>query len=141
MSTLNPYINFKDQAREAITFYASVFGGEPTISTFGDFGMSVDESEKDLVMHSQLETPAGFTIMAADTPSHMEYSPGSSITVSLSGPHEDEAELRGYWEKLVEGGQVPQPLEPAPWGDVFGMATDRFGTQWLMNIAGAPREG
>ena len=57
--------------------------------------------------------------------------------MSLSGPNEDDATLRGYWEKLADGGTIVQPLEVAPWGDAFGMLVDRFGVTWLVNIAGA----
>lgn len=53
--------------------------------------------------------------------------------MSLSG--EDEAELRGYFDKLGEGGSVEMPLEQAPWGDTFGMLTDRFGVRWLVNVS------
>jgi PhnB protein len=131
---LNPYLNFKDTAREAMTFYQSVFGGELTVSTFGDFQASQDPAEQDLVMHSQLEAPNGFVLMSADTPSHMEYKPQAGFSVSLSG--DDEATLRGYWDRLSEGGTVAVPFEKAPWGDTFGMCIDQFGTTWLVNAAG-----
>jgi PhnB protein len=72
--------------------------------------------------------------MAADTPAGMEYSPGKNVSVSLSG--DDDKELRGYWEKLSPGAMVMMPLEPAPWGDTFGMLTDKFGIGWLVNITG-----
>jgi PhnB protein len=84
-------------------------------------------------MHSQLETPTGFTLMASDTPPGMPYQPGNSITVSLSG--DDEGELRGYWDRLADGGQVMVPLEKQMWGDLFGMCSDRFGVPWMVNIA------
>jgi PhnB protein len=132
---LNPYISFRDSARQAMDFYQSVFGGEVTRSTFGEFQVSDDPAVKDNVMHSMLETPNGLTLMAADTPPGMDLDSGSAITISLSG--EDEAELRGYWDKLVDGGTVGVPLEKAPWGDTFGMCTDRFGVNWMVNIAGA----
>ena len=70
--------------------------------------------------------------MGADTPSSMEYDPGARISMSLSG--EDEAELRGYWDKLREGGAEVMPLEKAPWGDTFGMLRDKYGIDWLVNI-------
>jgi PhnB protein len=73
--------------------------------------------------------------MGADTPSTMEFSPGTNYSVSLSG--DDDAELRGYWEKLVDGGTILEPLVQAPWGDSFGMCTDKFGVKWLVNISGA----
>ncbi|MFE4195076.1 VOC family protein [Paenarthrobacter sp. NPDC056912] len=137
---LNPYISFRDNARDAINFYESVFGGELTISTFGDYQASQDPAEADKVMHSQLNTPGGLTLMAADTPAGMDFNPGDNISVSLSGDSADEAELRGYWDKLVDGGTVTMPLESAPWGDVFGMCVDRFGIAWLVNIAGEQQE-
>ncbi|GGJ26181.1 VOC family protein [Paenarthrobacter histidinolovorans] len=133
---LNPYISFRDNARDAINFYESVFGGEKTLSTFGDYQASQDPAEADKVMHAQLTTPNGLTLMAADTPNGMEYNPGNNMSVSLSGEAADEPELRGYWDKLVDGGTVAMPLESAPWGDTFGMCVDKFGIAWLVNIAG-----
>ena len=132
---LNPYLSFRDDAREAMEFYRSVFGGELNVSTFADFHASDDPSEADKVMHSQLEAPNGMVLMGADTPNRMEYSEGARVSLSLSG--DDEAELRGYYDKLSEGGTVTMPLEKALWGDVFGMCTDRFGVNWLVNISAA----
>lgn len=132
---LNPYLNFRDTTREAMEFYHSVFGGELTMSTFAEMHASEDPAEQDKIMHSQLVTDNGLTLMAADTPNSMDYTPGANdFAVSLSG--EDEGELRGYWDKLSDGGNVAMPLDKAPWGDLFGMCTDRFGIQWLVNIAG-----
>src|SRR3954451_20036822 len=134
VTRLNPYLSFRDNAREAIEFYHSVFGGELTISTFGELQAAQDPAEADKVMHSMLVTEGGLTLMASDTPSRMEYTPGNNYSVSLSG--EDDGELRGYWEKLSDGGTVTMPLEKAPWGDSFGMCADRFGVSWLVNISG-----
>ena len=128
---LNPYLSFRDNAREAMTFYESVFGGELEVSTFADFRASADPSEQDKIMHSQLETPDGLVLMAADTPDGMEYRPQAGVSVSLSG--DDEARLRGYWDRLSEGGTVTMPFEKAPWGATFGMCVDRFGTSWMVN--------
>ena len=131
---LNPYLNFQDSAREAMTFYHSVFGGELTVSTFGDFHASEDPSEVDKVMHSQLESPNGFVLMAADTPNAMTFTPQAGVSVSLSG--DDEDTLRGYWERLSEDGTIVMPFEKAPWGATFGMCVDRFGTNWMVNAGG-----
>ena len=139
-SRLNPDLSFRDNARDAITFYESVFGGELNISTFSDFQASQDPEEADKVMHAMLVSPNGLTLMAADTPNGMEYNPGNNISVSLSGESSDEAELRGYWDKLVDGGTVTMLLESAPWGDTFGMCVDRFGIAWLVNIAGEQQQ-
>ena len=131
---LNPYLNFKDNAREAMSFYQSVLGGELNVSTFAEFQASDAPEDADKIMHAQLTTPNGLTLMGADTPSYMQYNPGTNFAISLSG--DDDAELRGYWEKLSEGATISAPLEKAPWGDTFGMLTDRFGVGWLVNIAG-----
>jgi PhnB protein len=132
-SKLNPYLSFKDTAREAMEFYKSVFGGELFVSTFGEMG-DPDAAEAGLVMHSSLQTPSGYTLFASDTPPSMPFTPGSQITVSLSG--DDADELRGYWERLSADGTVRMPLERQVWGDEFGMVTDRFGIEWMVNIAG-----
>jgi PhnB protein len=137
MSILNPYLNFVDNARDAITFYQSALGGELTISTFGENGMAGDAADINKVMHAQLTTPAGFTLMASDIPPGMEHSTGSAISISLSGT--DEAELRGYWDRLAVGGTPTMPLEKAPWGDTFGMLVDKFGIAWMVNITGSPQ--
>jgi PhnB protein len=133
---LNPYLSFRDSAREAMEFYHSVFGGKLTTNTFAEFHASEDPAEQDKIMHSLLEADGGLVIMAADTPNSMELTPGSNFAVSLSG--EDEAELRGYWGRLSDGGTVTMPLEKAPWGDTFGMCVDRFGVSWMVNVAGTP---
>ena len=136
MTRLNPYISFRGTAREAMEFYQSVFGGELDLSTFAEFSMpGIADDEANLIMHGQLEAPGGLVLMAADTPRSMELAEGSNITISLSG--DDDAELRGYWEKLAEGGTVTMPLEAAPWGDAFGQLTDKFGVAWMVNIAGS----
>ena len=134
-SRLNPYLAFKDNAREAMEFYRSVFGGKLDVNTFKEFNASQDPSEDDKVMHAMLEADNGITFMASDTPAGMDYNPGQTMSMSLSG--DDEQELRGYWDRLSAGGTVTMPLEAAPWGDTFGMCTDRFGIQWMVNIAGA----
>jgi len=138
MSTLlNPYLNFRGEARAAMEFYHSVFGGDLTVSTFADFGgMGVPEDEQGNVMHAQLSGPDGLTIMGADVPSSMELAAGPSFAVSLSG--DDDTVLRGWWEALSEGAEIGQPLMDAPWGDAFGSLSDRYGVPWLINIS--PRE-
>ena len=133
-SRLNPYISFDGNAREAMQFYADVFGGELNVSTFGELG-GMEGADGDKVMHSQLDTPSGFTLMASDTPPGMEYAPGNNMAVSLSG--DDGGELRGYWDKLSGGGTVTVALEKQVWGDEFGMCIDRFGVAWMVNISGS----
>ena len=136
-SRLNPYISFAGNARQAMEFYQSVFGGELALNTFGQYGQEGTEYA-DQIMHAMLETPSGFTLMASDTPPGMSHNPGDNITVSLSG--DDAEELRGYWQRLSEGGTVSVPLEKQMWGDEFGQCTDRFGISWMVNIT-QPVEG
>jgi PhnB protein len=128
-SRLNPYLSFAGNARQAMEFYETVFGGTLVLNTFGEFGA---EEQADAIMHGMLETPSGYTIMGADTPPGETHQPGNAFAVSLSG--DDADELRGYWERLSDGGTVTVPLEKQMWGDEFGMCVDRFGVGWMVNV-------
>ena len=131
---LNPYLHFSNNAAEALEFYKGVLGGDVVISRFKEYG--TEGADGDLVMHGQLETDAGFTIMAADTPSFMSGRANeSNITVSLSG--DDSDTLRRYWQGLSDGANVTTPLEKQMWGDEFGQLTDKYGVGWLVNISGS----
>jgi PhnB protein len=136
MVRLNPYIHLNGTAREAIGFYKTVFGGELVMTTYKEGGMSQSPGDDNKIMHAQLEWDGGVTLMASDAPDRMGYQPEANGSVSLSGPYEDEGKLRGYWNKLSAGGNVEQPLVQSPWGDTFGMLTDKFGIHWMVNIAG-----
>jgi PhnB protein len=133
---LNPYLQFQDRAREAMTFYHEVFDGELTMQTFAEGGMSGHPSNDDRIMHAQLVTPHGLVLMASDVPDGVPYEPGSAIAISLSG--DDEQALRGFYDALTGGGTVIEPLTKAPWGDVFGVCADRFGIVWMVNIGSSP---
>ena len=142
MSTqLNPYLSFRDNAKEVMEFYQWVFGGALDSSTFAEFHARDDPAEQDKIMHSMLTTKGGMVLMASDTPNRMDYTPGNNFSISLSGTQADEGELRSYWDKLSAGGTVAMPLSPAPWGDIFGMCTDKFGVSWLVDIAAAGTPG
>ena len=130
-SRLNPYLNFNGNARQALEFYSSVFGGDLNLNTFADLGAQ-GTPDADKIMHGQLETDAGYTIMAADVPSTMEYEPVAGCSVSLSG--DDADALRGYWQKLSAGGTTTMPMEKQSWGDEFGMCVDKFGVPWMINV-------
>jgi PhnB protein len=130
---LNPYLSFQDNARQAMEFYQTVFGGKLTMSTFKQFNASQAPSEDNKIMHATLEADNGILFMASDTPTRMEYKAGTNSSMSLSG--DNEAELRAYFEKLSAGGNVTMSLGKAIWGDTFGMLTDKFGVSWLVNIA------
>lgn len=133
-SKLNPYISFKGNAKDAMEFYESVFGGNLEMTTFEEAGMTDNQSVPQQIMHASLITDNGITIMGADTPDGMPYTSGTNISISLSG--DNEIELTEFYKKLSEGGKVVEPLNEAPWGDTFGMVIDKFDTYWMVNIVG-----
>ncbi len=130
-SVLNPYLSFNGNAREAMEFYQKALGGKLTANTYGEYG-DPNAPEANNLMHGQLETSAGFTLMGADSPPGVPYNPGNSFAVSLSG--DDLVELSGYWERLSDGATINVPLEKQMWGDEFGQLTDRYGVMWMVNV-------
>ncbi|WP_280320219.1 VOC family protein [Nocardia wallacei] len=133
-SQVNPCMMFDGNARQAMEFYRQVFGGELELGTVADFG-SPDAPDADKIMHSRLDTPAGYTLMGwdcpGDRPGRPPYRPGNNIAVFLGG---DDGELRDYFHKLSVGGTVTLPLEKQVWGDEAGSLVDRFGIGWMFNI-------
>jgi PhnB protein len=130
-SRLNPYLHFTGEARAAMEFYHSVFGGSLTLTTFAEYGVP-DPALADKIMHGQLVTDRGFALMGSDAPPGMGGEPGNSVGICLNG--DDADELRGYWEKLSEGATVLTPLQKQMWGDEYGACTDRYGFEWMVNI-------
>lgn len=135
---LNPYLNFDGNARAALEFYHSVLGGSLSLTQYDSFpALMSDPSEASKIMHGHLETEDGMTIMAADHPASMADAARSLLSghaISVSGDATDR--LTAIWSALAEGATVQQPFEPAPWGDVFGMLTDRFGVDWMVMLSG-----
>ncbi|MFV0318912.1 MAG: hypothetical protein ACK5IN_00800, partial [Microbacterium sp.] len=110
--------------------------GELRIDTFEGFDdMGIAEDERTLVLHAQITTPAGLTLMASDTPSSMPYQDPAGHSVSLSG--DDEAELQGYWDALLDGGTVVLPFVTPHWGGRVGMLKGRFGIDWMLALNAA----
>jgi PhnB protein len=139
---LSTYINFNNgEAAEAIKFYQSVFGGETYVDTFAGFaerapdsGMTFDPSEGDKVMHGSLSGDNGIELMISDVPTGMDkVTSGTQITLTLNG--DDEETLTEYWNKLSVGGNIDEQLRLAPWGDQFGILTDKFGIKWMFDIS------
>jgi len=133
-SKLNPYLNFNGNCQDAMEFYKSVFGGKLEMTNYLDGGMSQSADDEKLIMHAMLEAENGITFMASDGKGDAGSNTEASIQMSLSGDNTDE--LSDYFNKLSEGGTINEPLVQAPWGDTFGMLTDRFGINWMVNIAG-----
>jgi len=128
---LNPYLHFDGNAAEVVAFYTDALGGTSNVMTFGSMGMEGPDADK--IMHGQIETDSGITLMVSDFPPGVTRESGNDVTISLSG--DDEATLRGYWDKLSAGGKVETPLEKQMWGDTFGACVDRYGVSWLVDIA------
>lgn len=129
---LNSYLHFRGSAREAMTFYQSVLGGELLLTSFEEAGMPVGPDEGSNIMHGHLKTETGLNLMGSDTPASIESAPISGITMSLSG--DDDAMLSAYWDALSTGGTVDMPFEVAPWGAKYGQCTDQFGVTWMINV-------
>jgi len=127
-SRLNVYLSFAGQAREAMNFYQTIFGGELAVTTFGEAGVSY--GPPDDLMHAQLTVDGQPFLMASDGMDEKEL---KGFSLALGG--NDGNELRGYFEKLSAGGTVTKPIEKEAWGDEFGMVTDKFGVNWMVNIA------
>lgn len=130
---LTPYLFFGGNCKEAMEFYKTVFGGELTIQKMDAYPqMPVEESMKNMVMHAVLE---GGDIRLFASDSQKASAKSAKVELSLSG--DDDLKLRKYWDDLTAEGKITMPLEKAPWGDVFGMLTDKFGIDWMVNIAPA----
>ncbi|WP_433352416.1 VOC family protein [Microtetraspora malaysiensis] len=127
------HLNFRGDARAALTFYQSVFGGDVVMVTYKDAGNDQDPSEADHVMWGQVAAAGGFRVMAYDVPSRMPWNQGeNAFFVSVRG--EAAEEVTAYWEKLSDGATVLQPLGPAQWAPLYGMLKDRFGVTWVVDV-------
>ncbi|MFW6772647.1 VOC family protein [Nocardioides sp. CPCC 205120] len=131
------HVNLRGTAREALAFYRSVFGGEQTVVTYGDAGQATDPAGADEVMWGQVVSGDGFHVMAYDVPADRPHEPGiAPFFVSVRGADADE--ITRYWEALTADGSgtsVVVPLAPAGWAPLYGMATDRFGVTWVLDVA------
>ncbi|MFC4906975.1 VOC family protein [Actinomadura gamaensis] len=130
------HLNFRGDAREALAFYQSVFGGELVVITYEDAGATGGAAEADQVMWGQVTAPNGFRVMAYDVPSDLPWDQGrNAFFLSVRG--DDAGEITGYWDGLSGGATVQQPLGPAQWAPLYGMLTDRFGVTWVLDVAAA----
>lgn len=131
------HINRRGDARALLEFYHAVFGGELMMLSYRDAGAVQDPDEADQIMWGQVAAPSGIRVMAYDVPGRMDWDAGE-IPFFLSVRGDDADELRAMWDGLSAEGTVLHPLGPAPWSSLYGMARDRFGVTWVMDVAGAP---
>jgi PhnB protein len=132
------HLNFRNQARQALGFYQSVFGGSLTVITYRDAGNLADPAEADNVMWGQVVADSGLRVMAYDVPADTPWSQGeNAFFVVVEG--ETPEEITAYWDKLAVGASVVRALEPAPWAPLYGMLKDGFGVVWVLSAVG-PRQ-
>ncbi len=130
---VTPHLNFRGDAREALGFYQSVFGGEVSIVSYADMGSS-DPDTADHVVWGQVACETGFHVMAYDVYPNLPWDQGQhAYYVSVRGTGSDE--LQGYWDKLADGATVIQPIGPSQWAPLYGQLTDRFGITWVLDVA------
>ncbi len=129
---INPYLHFDGNCQEAMGFYKDILGGELTIMTIGESPMAKDMPEaKDKIMHASLMKDGAVLLLAADMMNPSQFTKGDTISISLN--NSDEEESKAIFEKLSEGGDVFMPLDEQFWGALFGMVTDKFGMEWMVN--------
>ncbi|MCR2791685.1 VOC family protein [Microbacterium sp. zg.Y625] len=146
--TTTTHLNFRGDARAALEFYRSVFGGDLSIATYGDFGMPREAPGAQNVVFGQLESENGFRLMAYDIPGEGGGSAANAGTtrrengvtltdqpffLSVRGDALDE--VQGYWDALSAGASIVEPLAASAWSPGFGMLTDRFGVTWILDVA------
>jgi PhnB protein len=144
--TTTAHLNFRGDAREALEFYRTVFGGELTVIAYADFGLPKELPDADKVVWGQVAAANGFRVMAYDVPSQAGPATEPAPTkrengVTLTGqPYflsvrgDSVEEVGGYWAKLAEGATVVEEYGPAQWAPAFGMLTDRFGVTWILDV-------
>ncbi|MFZ6655391.1 VOC family protein [Undibacterium sp. TJN19] len=128
-----PHLNFRNSARQALSFYHTVFGGNLSIISYQDAGNVTDPAEANNVMWGQVVSDSGFRVMAYDVPGHTTWEQGDkSVFVVVEADTAEE--ITAYWEKLSGDSTILQALAPAQWASLYGMLKDCFGVVWVMNV-------
>ena len=132
--TTTTHLNFRGDARAALDFYRSVFGGAVTAFTYRDARNVHNPAEADQLMWGEVRGDNGIHLMAYDVPGRTPYDQGvNSLFVSVRGS--DAEEIRSYWRSLSEDATIISDLSPAPWGaPLYGMVQDRFGVIWVLDV-------
>jgi PhnB protein len=144
--TTTTHLNFRGDARQALEFYQSVFGGHLTVVTYGDFGMPQGLPDADKVVFGQVTAENGFRIAAYDAPSQSPAAPASTATtrengMTLTGERffvvvggDTADEVSALWDKLADGAAIVEKFGPSAFSPGFGMLTDRFGVTWVLQV-------
>ena len=147
--TTTTHLNFRGDARAALEFYQSVFGGHLTAVAYSDFGMPKELPDADKIVFGQVNADNGFTILAYDIPSHAVAGPPLTATtrengLTLTGERffvavggDTAEEVSALWDKLSDGAEIVEKFGPSPFSPGFGMLTDRFGVTWILQVNAA----
>lgn len=128
------HLNFRGEARAALAFYQTVFGGELMVVTYEDLGNVQEPGDAQLVMWGQVASASGFKVMAFDAPARLPFDPGQNAYY-VAVRCDSTAEAEAIWAKLTSGAGVRRDLAPAPWGaPLYGMLQDRFGVVWVLDV-------
>jgi PhnB protein len=132
MSTINSYLTFSGNCREAMTFYQQCLGGELAFQTIGESPLSekMPKKMKDFILQATL-TKGSLLLVGSDMVPETGLIRGNAVSLMLNS--RSEKELKSCFKKLSAGGQVTHPLQKNFWGAVFGGLTDKFGNNWLLN--------
>ncbi|MFG1603138.1 VOC family protein [Actinoplanes sp. NPDC049265] len=144
--TTTTHLNFRGDARAALEFYQSVFGGHLTLVAYSDFGMPAELPGADKIVFGQVTAGNGFSVMGYDVPGHaVPAAPLTATTrengVTLTGERffvaiggETAEEVGALWDKLADGAEIVEKFGPSPFSPGFGMLTDRFGVTWILQV-------
>lgn len=140
MTTVNIYLTFKGNCKQAFDFYKSIFGGDyPYVGTFGEMPPQEDmppipDDMKDKIMHISLPISKETILMGSDTGGEWspDYIVGTNFSISISTDSKDKAD--SFFAKLSDKGQAKMPMNKTFWGDYFGMLTDKFGINWMISF-------
>lgn len=140
MKAANPYVNFKGNTEEAFNFYKTVFGGEFLgVARFRDFpdnSMGVAEADLDKIAHIALPLGPHNILMGTDAVDSMPkpFVEGNNLSIAIETDSAEEADR--LFNALADGAQVEMPLMKTDWAEKYGMLTDKFGLQWMVNYTG-----
>jgi len=134
MATLSPYISFAGKTAEALEFYKGIFGGEANVQMAkdGPNAANTPPEKMDGVFHAEYNSGAGFQLLASDMMSDTMH-PNGDISLTLDCDNEEQ--LRGWFDKLADGGNVVWPVRDSEWGSVFAQVVDKYGIQWMLNYS------
>lgn len=130
--TATPHVNFRDRAREALTYYQSVFDADLMLATYGDIHAVEQPDQVDKIAFGVLTAANGFRLMGYDVQPSKDYDAGANpFYIALHGTDPDE--VRRIWDALSTDGTILTPLAPSPFAPLYGMLTDRYNITWIVD--------